>query len=105
MEIREIKTITKHYRSAKGNDYQIVRIELIDIPDNMHGLFSGTMYGTINYKYITDDRLNTVLTLGSMCVDETIPGALERRKDVEECEGKTIEEIAEYFMTKATIAE
>ena len=85
MEIGEIKTITRHYRSSKGNEYQIVRIELIDIPADMRYLYDEAMYGTINYKYITDGRLNT---------------PLERRKDFEECEGMGIEELIEYFKTK-----
>ena len=100
MEIGEIKTITRHYRSSKGNEYQIVRIELIDIPADMRYLYDEAMYGTINYKYITDGRLNTPLNLASMCIGKTIPKALERRKDFEECEGMGIEELIEYFKTK-----
>lgn len=100
MEIGEIKTITKHYRSGKGNEYQIVKIELIDIPADMRYLYDKAMYRTINYKYITDNRLNTPLNLASMCIGKTIPEALERRKDFEECEGMGIEELIEYFKTK-----
>ena len=100
MEIGEIKTITRHYRSSKGNEYQIVRIELKDIPADMRYLYDKAMYGTINYKYITDNRLNTPLNLASMCIGKTIPEALERRKDFEVCEGMGIEELIEYFKTK-----
>lgn len=100
MKIGEIKTITKHYRSGKGNEYQIVRIELIDIPADMRYVYDEAMYGTINYKYITDNRLNTPLNLASMCIGKTISEALERRKDFEECEGMTMKEIVEYFKVK-----
>lgn len=100
MKIGEIKTITKYYRSGKGNEYQIVRIELIDIPADMRDLYGEVMYGTINYKYITDNRLNTPLNLASMCIGKTIPEALERRNDFEECEGMTMKEIVEYFKVK-----
>ena len=100
MKIGEITTITKHYISGKGNEYQIVRIELIDIPEDMRYCYDEVMYGTINYKYITDNRLNTPLNLASMCIGKTIPEALERRTNFEDCEGMTMEEIVEYFKVK-----
>lgn len=84
----------------KGNDYQIVRIELDEIPEDLQNVYSESMYGTINYKYITDEKLNTPLTLASMCIEDTIPKALDRRTNMEECEGMTLEEICEYYKAK-----
>lgn len=100
MKIKSVTTVTKHYRSPKGNEYKIVRIELDEIPEDMQSVYSESMYGTINYKYITDEKLNTPLSLASMCIENTIPKALIRRTDMEECEGMTLEEIYEYYKAK-----
>lgn len=107
MKIKSVTTMTKYYRSPKGNEYQIVQIEfdeapenLQEVPGNLQAIFSNPMYGTINYKYITDEKLNTPLTLASMCIEDTIPKALIRRTDMEECEGMTLEEICEYYKAK-----
>lgn len=107
MKIKSVTTVIKHYLSQKGNEYQIVRIEfdeapesLQEVPESLQAIFSNPMYGTINYKYITDGKLNTPLTLASMCIENTIPKAIVRRTDMEECEGMTLEEICEYYKAK-----
>ena len=100
MKIKSVITVTKHYLSQKGNDYQIVRIEFDEVPESLQATHSNPMYGTINYKYITDEKLNTPLTLASMCAEDTISKALIRRTDMEECEGMTLEEIYEYYKAK-----
>lgn len=100
MKIKSVTTVTKHYSSPKGNEYQIVQIELDEIPEGLQNVYSESMYGTINYKYITDGKLNAPLTLASMCAEDTISKALIRRTDMEECEGMTLEEIREYYKAK-----
>ena len=52
MRIGEIKTITRDYRTTKGNLYQIVSVEMLDIPEDMQSLYKPVMYGTINHSYI-----------------------------------------------------
>lgn len=102
MKIGEIKTVTKTYRTKKGNAYQIVAIELLDIPEDMKPLYKPVMYGTINHEYIdTDGKLNRILNLAGMCMRDTIPNAIEAREDGEACEGMTLEELIAYFKEKA----
>ena len=102
MKIGEIKTVTKTYRTKKGNAYQIVAIELLDIPEDMKHLYSPIMYGTINHKYIDKDgKLNRILNLASMSTRNTIQHAIEAREDVEACDGMTVEELVTYFTEKA----
>lgn len=101
MKIGEIKTVTKTYRTKKGNAYRIVAIELLDIPEDMQHLYNPTMYGTINHEYIDKDgKLNRILNLASICVRDTIPNAIEAREDAEACEGMTLEELVTYFTDK-----
>ena len=102
MKIGEIKTVTKTYRTKKGNAYQIVAIELLDIPEDMKPFYNPVMYGTINHKYIgVDGKLNRILNLASMSVRDTIQHAIEAREDAEACDGMTVEELIAYFKEKA----
>lgn len=102
MKIGEIKTVTKTYRTKKGNAYQIVAIELLDIPEDMKPSYKPVMYGTINHEYIdTDGKLNRILNLAGMCMRDTIPNVIEAREDGEACEGMTLEELIAYFKEKA----
>lgn len=104
MKIGEIKTVTKTYRTKKGNAYQIVAIELLDIPEDMKPLYKPVMYGTINHEYIgTDGRVNRILNLASMSIRNTIPDAIEAREDAEACDGMTFEELIAYFKEKAAV--
>lgn len=102
MKIGEIKTVTKTYRTKKGNAYQIVAIELLDIPEDMQHLYNPTMYGTINHEYVDKDgKLNRILNLAGMCTRNTISDAIEAREDAEACDGMTFEELIAYFKEKA----
>lgn len=102
MKIGEIKTVTKTYRTKKGNAYQIVAIELLDIPEDMKPLYKPVMYGTINHEYIgADGKLNRILNLVSMSTRNTIPDAIEAREDAEACDGMTVDELIAYFTEKA----
>lgn len=101
MRIGEIKTVTRDYRTTKGNLYQIVSVEMLDIPEDMQSLYKPVMYGTINHSYIDGNgRLNRILNLAQICIRDTISHAIEAREDVETCDGMTVEEIAAYYAEK-----
>lgn len=78
MRIGEIKTVTRDYRTTRGNLYQIVSVEMLDIPEDMQCLYKPVMYGTINHEYIdANGKLNRILSLAKMCIRDTIPHALK----------------------------
>ena len=96
----EITVVTQLYHSKKGNDYKLVRLDLIDIPEDMRDMYNPQMYGTINYEFLTNGKLNTPLNLAAMAIGKTVYEAIERREDVEAIEGMSMEEIVEYFRKK-----
>ena len=101
MRIGEIKTVTRDYRTTRGNLYQIVSVEMLDIPEDMQCLYKPVMYGTINHEYIdANGKLNRILSLAKMCIRDTIPHAIEAREDAEACDGMTLEEIVAYYGEK-----
>lgn len=101
MKIGNISTVTKTYLSTKGNEFTIVSLELLEIPEDRKDFYKPRMCGTISHKHIDGNgKLNRVLNLASLCIGQTVDDAIQSRENVEEIAGMTEAEIIEHFKAK-----
>lgn len=105
MKIKSIRTVTKNYTSKSGSRYQIVRIELIDIPEDLRHLYADIMYGTIPHEFIDGNgKLNRPLCLADMRLGRSVADALRARELIEQIsmtvgDNPTVEDIVEACKT------